>query len=121
MTTIERLDRTSALYRLLTTLPGTDFGGHPACADKDPELFFPEPGQTAQIEQAKAVCTGCPVLASCLRFALRNPVTGVWGATTEDDRRALRATRLAHAYGLPTTATDDAASTDATQPGQEVA
>lgn len=92
MTTVERLNRTSALYRLLTTLSGTDFGGHPACVDEDPDLFFPEPGQTEQTEQAKAVCAGCPVRESCLRFALRHAVDGVWGGTTEDERRAIHTT-----------------------------
>jgi WhiB family redox-sensing transcriptional regulator len=91
MTLDERMTRDDALYQLLTALRGEDFGGHPACADADPELFFPESGQTEQIERAKAVCADCPVLTSCLRFALRHPVQGVWGGTTEDERRALRA------------------------------
>ncbi len=43
------------------------------CRDEDPELFFPigttGPAVT-QIEQAKAVCHRCPVVQSCLEWAL---------------------------------------------------
>jgi hypothetical protein len=45
-----------------------------ACRDEDPELFFPVSysGDIAelQIEEARAVCRGCPVAAECLRDAL---------------------------------------------------
>ena len=44
------------------------------CRDEDPELFFPI-GTTGpalvQIEQAKGVCRRCPVIESCLDWALR--------------------------------------------------
>jgi WhiB family redox-sensing transcriptional regulator len=71
-----------------------------ACADKDPELFYPvgENGPAlAQIAQAKAVCHSCPVRAECLRWALDHGEEGVWGATSEDDRRALRLWEIRHA------------------------
>jgi WhiB family redox-sensing transcriptional regulator len=32
-----------------------------ACADSDPELFF----DSDRVDQGKAVCAGCPVLAQC--------------------------------------------------------
>ena len=41
---------------------------------------------------AKRLCEGCPVIDQCLELELRNAgmsTTGVWGATCEDDRRAL--------------------------------
>ncbi|WP_030466294.1 WhiB family transcriptional regulator [Lentzea aerocolonigenes] len=71
-------------------MPGANFGGHPACTDEDPELFFPEPGQVAQISEAKSVCVSCPIATACLSYALRHGVEGVWGCTTEDERRAMR-------------------------------
>jgi WhiB family transcriptional regulator, redox-sensing transcriptional regulator len=65
-----------------------------ACRDEDPELFFPV-GNTGpallQIEEAKAVCRGCPVLEKCLSWALETGQdAGVWGGLSEDERRALK-------------------------------
>ena len=71
-----------------------DWRHHAACRDSDPELFFPvsEFGPGArQADEAKAICTGCPVRAECLRFALDNALDhGVFGGTTESERRPLR-------------------------------
>jgi WhiB family redox-sensing transcriptional regulator len=64
------------------------------CLGTNPELFFPLGGTgrpLAQAEMAKAMCLGCPVRQLCLKYALEtNQVTGVWGGTTEDERRAIR-------------------------------
>ncbi|GGS60203.1 MULTISPECIES: WhiB family transcriptional regulator [Streptomyces] len=67
---------------------------HAACRHEDPDLFFPigttGPAQV-QSEQAKAVCRGCPVREQCLEWALdTNQSIGIWGGTTELERRALR-------------------------------
>jgi WhiB family transcriptional regulator, redox-sensing transcriptional regulator len=64
------------------------------CRDTDPELFFPI-GTTGaalvQIEHARAVCRQCPVQTDCLDFALRtNQDSGIWGGTSEEERRILR-------------------------------
>jgi WhiB family redox-sensing transcriptional regulator len=59
---------------------------------KDPELWFPVGrGPTAihQANQAKAWCQTCPIIAECLDRALQTGSTGVWGGTTEDERRTL--------------------------------
>jgi WhiB family redox-sensing transcriptional regulator len=65
---------------------------HAACRDADPELFFPigTAGPTLrQIGEAKRICRACPAHTQCLAWALDNRVTdGVWGGTTEDERRA---------------------------------
>ena len=59
-----------------------------------PELFFPVGSvgpALAQIAEAKAVCTRCPVREACLRFALSTGQGyGIWGGLTEDERRNLR-------------------------------
>ena len=48
------------------------------CRSNDPELWFAE--QTAQVEQAKALCRQCPLIASCLAGAIeRAEPWGVWG------------------------------------------
>ena len=43
------------------------------------------------IEEAKRICRACPAQTQCLAWALDHGVTdGVWGATTADERRAIR-------------------------------
>ena len=65
-----------------------------ACRDEDPELFFPigTTGPAAlQVEEAKAVCRRCDVRVECLQWALETAQdAGVWGGTSEDERRALK-------------------------------
>jgi WhiB family transcriptional regulator, redox-sensing transcriptional regulator len=51
-------------------------------------IFFPSRGDS--IEEARAICRECPVTAQCLDFALANGCIGVWGGTTERQRRRLR-------------------------------
>jgi WhiB family transcriptional regulator, redox-sensing transcriptional regulator len=47
------------------------------CTER-PELFFAESPQ--DVEQAKAMCAGCPVRLACLAGALeRGEPCGVWG------------------------------------------
>jgi WhiB family transcriptional regulator, redox-sensing transcriptional regulator len=70
-----------------------------ACRHTEPDLFFPV-GTTGpaidQIESAKHVCTSCDALEPCLEFALAtNQESGVWGGTSEEERRKLRKTWLA--------------------------
>jgi WhiB family redox-sensing transcriptional regulator len=44
-----------------------------------------------QIAAAKAVCAGCDVRADCLEFAIStNQEYGIWGGTSEEERRVLR-------------------------------
>jgi len=64
------------------------------CRSEDPELFYPVSSSghvyAAQVERAKAVCRRCPVRAECLSEALASPQDGVWGGTTEAERRQIR-------------------------------
>jgi WhiB family redox-sensing transcriptional regulator len=64
-----------------------------ACRRVDPEVFFPVSAigpARIQVAQAKAVCAGCGVRQKCLEFALAtHEVHGVWGGTSEDERRTL--------------------------------
>jgi WhiB family transcriptional regulator, redox-sensing transcriptional regulator len=73
-----------------------------ACLDHDPELFFVT-GSTGraveQAAQAKMVCAGCTVCVQCLEYALETGQEGVWGGTTEDERRSLRRARQHRARG----------------------
>jgi len=47
------------------------------------------------MDAAKAVCARCPVRAKCLNWALSMNVSGVWGGSSEYERRRMRA--AAHA------------------------
>ena len=63
-----------------------------ACRDAPAELFFPTKGRTLpEIEDAKRVCATCPVQRECLEFALlTRQEFGIWGGTTEPERRLMR-------------------------------
>ena len=65
-----------------------------ACRDTDPSLFFPV-GTTGpaieQIASAKEICFACSSKDDCLDFALAtNQDTGIWGGTSEEERRIIR-------------------------------
>jgi WhiB family transcriptional regulator, redox-sensing transcriptional regulator len=60
-----------------------------ACKDVDRDVFFPidVPGFRA----AQAICETCPIKALCLEYALEaNEEHGVWGGTSERERKRLR-------------------------------
>lgn len=62
-----------------------------ACSRVDPALWFPDKGDGRSGKHAKAICATCPVVDSCREYALLNNETfGIWGATSERDRRKLR-------------------------------
>lgn len=60
-----------------------------ACADVDPEVFFPLEGDTRGENAAKAVCAACAVRAHCMVWAISVGEQGVWGGTTEAEREVL--------------------------------
>ena len=70
-----------------------------ACRMEEPELFFPvgtSGPALVQLIRAKSVCQRCPVLIQCRTWALTTGQdAGVWGGTSEDERRAMRQRDLA--------------------------
>lgn len=61
---------------------------------EDPEIFFP-PRSAGQADEAKAICSACPVKRECLRYALKAPEEfGVWGGLDEVERADIRRKRL---------------------------
>ena len=67
------------------------------CKREDPELFFPpKDPKPARVKPAKAVCNRgnsgapCSFFDECLSYALRIKVEGVWAATTDKEREAIR-------------------------------
>ncbi len=69
-----------------------------ACQTADPELFFPistAGSALAEIARAKAVCASCVIRGRCLDYALRTRQPhGVWGGLSEDERRAVVASKV---------------------------
>ncbi len=59
-----------------------------ACYGQDPDMFFPTSEEEAA--PALALCGRCPVRQTCLEWALKyGERYGVWGGTTEQQRRRL--------------------------------
>jgi WhiB family redox-sensing transcriptional regulator len=75
-----------------------DWWSRAACRSADPELFFPvslSGAGASEMEEAKAMCAKCTVRSHCLSAALAlGHVHGIWGGTTEDERRRLRRPEL---------------------------
>jgi WhiB family transcriptional regulator, redox-sensing transcriptional regulator len=69
---------------------------HAVCAETDPDVFYPESGEP--VTEAKRVCARCPVTTPCLNWALANNERyGVWGGTSERERRRMTRVRKAAA------------------------
>jgi len=68
-----------------------------ACRSADPDLFFPVSAGSAgfsELAAAKSVCASCAIRRRCLEYALDTRQDhGVWGGTSEDERRAIVASR----------------------------
>lgn len=65
---------------------------HARCTEAEPEIFFPERGGSSKA--ARLVCGQCSVRLECLEYALNNKEQfGIWGGTSERERRRLRKER----------------------------
>lgn len=71
----------------------------PACAQTDPELFFPQDTEMwdgrltskyPNLAAAKKICDSCPLKLPCLEYALVNVEMGIWGGTTEEQRKLMK-------------------------------
>ena len=81
-------------------------GEDPPCAETDPEMFFSEDVSESynpatgrytthtsyyNAKAARAVCNSCPLITECLNYAMSDrTIQGIWGGTTEYDRKVLR-------------------------------
>jgi WhiB family redox-sensing transcriptional regulator len=75
----------------------------------NPDIFFPK-GNIGHVskardayEKAKAICDICPVKKECLEYALALPANwceGIWGGTTERERRWLRRKNVSESRGI---------------------
>lgn len=71
--------------------------GNPPCTETDSAIFFPEKGTATaglrSIRVAQAICRMCPYTERCLEWALEHYEIGIWGGTTEGERRRIRRSR----------------------------
>lgn len=66
----------------------TEWMAQGLCQYEPPATFFPSDG--VGVEVAKRICATCPVQAPCLEYALDNRIDhGVWGGTSERQRRRI--------------------------------
>ncbi|UQN31635.1 WhiB family transcriptional regulator [Brachybacterium kimchii] len=63
------------------------------CTQTDTELFFPGQFDSGTAKAAKQVCAKCPVREACLEWAVTEVEHGIWGGTTDQQRRRIRRER----------------------------
>lgn len=88
---------TSGPTQIATEL-AADWRAHAACSGYPNTLFFPSADglDGGTVEKAKTVCAVCPVIEDCLQYALEtNQRSGIWGGTSERERKSLRRKWLA--------------------------
>jgi WhiB family transcriptional regulator, redox-sensing transcriptional regulator len=66
-----------------------------ACYGMDTEIFCGVEGESTndrvfREQEAVLICRGCELVDECLRWAMTYGERGVWGGTTDEDRRYLR-------------------------------
>lgn len=61
--------------------------GDALCAEIDPELFFPQIGDSSGSQAARRICRRCNIREACLQRALSaREEYGVWGGYTSTQR-----------------------------------
>lgn len=65
-----------------------------ACRDIPREeldrIFFALETDVSSAEKAKEICAACPVKQTCLEYALGRQDIGIWGGTTNEERKEIR-------------------------------
>lgn len=56
----------------------------------DTQIMYPEVGDDRAEMIAKSICEGCVAIVTCRDYAMSHREQGVWGQTTEQERRNLR-------------------------------
>lgn len=80
---------------LAACLPGGESGFRTDDFFIDTEIYGNSKRYQRMRDRAKALCQECAVQIDCLDFALRNHINyGIWGGTTEPDRRRMHAERV---------------------------
>ena len=68
------------------------FTGQEPCAQIGTDLFFPPDNSIVyrDLKMVRSICGSCDMREPCLEYALRVNVVGIWGGTTESQRKQIR-------------------------------
>ena len=58
------------------------------CVDVDPSVFHPRRRTRSAVDYAKRICDPCSIADECRAFASAHDLDGIWGGSTEVERRA---------------------------------
>jgi WhiB family transcriptional regulator, redox-sensing transcriptional regulator len=81
-------------HHALSGIPVPVWQDRAGCIGADPDLFHPVTAEDPAVAEAKAICAWCPVRTDCLGYATAHFLQGIWGGTTEDERRLERRRQL---------------------------
>lgn len=60
------------------------------CAQVDPDMFFPDAGDSEKIAMARSICRRCPYKAPCVLIAIETKQEyGIWGGLGRPGRDKL--------------------------------
>lgn len=76
-------------------VPFPEFDGTQNCKGQDVDDFYRDDDLTKSANRwredlAKRHCRNCAFITPCLEWGLHNEEFGVWGGTTENERRSMR-------------------------------
>lgn len=77
----------------LSALAAQEWRQRAACRllpDDQTFIFWPGRGDSVTLGAARTVCLSCPVAQDCLDWALTNGEHGVWGGTSDKQRKEMR-------------------------------
>jgi hypothetical protein len=87
----DQLERIAELVSTLEEPVGLEDG---LCREVDADMFYIDKGENHKIQQARTICGRCDVREACLEWALEHGERyGIWGGTTENQRRKLISAR----------------------------
>ena len=98
--TVESADERSSLAAGWSTrrVPAGNWQQDAACKGMDTRLFFPARGESSP--EAESACGRCPVRLECAEYAIGSGQRfGIWGGTSERQRRRVRAGRAVERLG----------------------
>jgi WhiB family redox-sensing transcriptional regulator len=79
----------AALFSVRAWEP-TPWAEEAACRSvPNPNIFFPDANDWASTEQAKTLCSGCPVRVECADYGA-SEAYGIFGGRTPSERKAER-------------------------------
>lgn len=85
------MSRTPDPFELPNTQP---WMGQALCQGSlESDLFFPPSDghqSRTQIAAARAYCRHCPVVQPCFEYAMEHNLYGIWGGSTDRDRRRIK-------------------------------